>query len=100
VAPASTTCIRQGSKIYVVFLNLFAAYSTKSDKRKVLQMEDVFAYNVRGFKDTWRDLMELFKILDHTTMTTASHLYIHHSLEQWSENKKIDFAINMLKIPA
>jgi len=30
-APASTTCIGQGSKIYVAFLNLFAAFSTTSD---------------------------------------------------------------------
>jgi len=35
-APASTTGIGQGSKIYVAFLNLFAACSTTSDKRKVL----------------------------------------------------------------
>jgi len=45
----------QGSKIYVVFLNVFATYSTMSDKRKVLQMVDAFSYNVRGFKATWRD---------------------------------------------
>jgi len=32
-APASTTGIWQGSKIYVAFLNLFAAFSTMSDKR-------------------------------------------------------------------
>jgi hypothetical protein len=51
---------------------------TTSDKRKVLQMADAFSYNVRGFKATWRDLMELFEILDHTAMTTTSHLYIHH----------------------
>eukprot|EP00277_Geminigera_cryophila_P007273 CAMPEP_0179422160 /NCGR_PEP_ID=MMETSP0799-20121207/10256_1 /TAXON_ID=46947 /ORGANISM="Geminigera cryophila, Strain CCMP2564" /LENGTH=109 /DNA_ID=CAMNT_0021196225 /DNA_START=22 /DNA_END=347 /DNA_ORIENTATION=+ len=68
-APASTTGIGQGSKIYVAFLNLFAAYSTTSDKHKVLQMVDAFSYNVRGFKATWRDLMELFEILDHTAMT-------------------------------
>jgi len=35
-APASTTGIGQGSKIYVVFLNFFAAYSTTSDKLKFL----------------------------------------------------------------
>jgi len=86
---------RQGSKIYMAFLNLFAAYSTMSDKRKDLQMADAFSYNVRGFKATWRDLMELFEILDHTAMTTASHLYIHHRSEQWSDAKKIDFAIDM-----
>jgi len=39
--------------------------------------------------------MELFEILDHTAMTTASHHYIHHRLEQWSDAKKIDFLINM-----
>ena len=79
----------------MAFLNLFAAYSTTSDKRKVLQMADAFSYNVRGFKATWRDLMELFKILHHTAMTTASHLYIHHRSEQWSDTKKINFAIDM-----
>jgi len=94
-APASTTGIGQGSKIYVVFLNLFAAFSTTSDKRKVLQMADAFSYNGRGFKATWNDLMQFFEILDHTAMTTASHLYIHHRSEQWSDAKKIDFAINM-----
>jgi len=52
-APASTTSIGQGSKIYFAFLNLFAAFSTTSDKRKVLQMTDNFSYNVRGFKATW-----------------------------------------------
>ena len=30
-AQASTTCIGQGSKIYMAFLNLFAAFSTTSD---------------------------------------------------------------------
>jgi hypothetical protein len=54
-------------------------------------MADVFSYNVRGFND----LMELFEILDHTTMTTASHQYIHHRSEQWSDTKKIDFFIDM-----
>jgi len=54
--PASTTCIGQGSKIYVAFLNLFAAFGTTSDKRQVLQMADDFSYNSRGFKPTWRDL--------------------------------------------
>jgi hypothetical protein len=79
----------------VVFLNLFAAFSTTSDKRKVLQMADAFSYNVHGFKATWRDLMELFEILDHTAMTTASHCYIRHRSELWSDTKKIDFLINM-----
>jgi len=91
----STTRIGQGAKIYVAFLNLFAAYITMSDKRKVLQMTDAFLYNVRGFKTTWRDHMELFEILDHTTMTTSSHLYIHHRSEKWSDAKKIDFSIDM-----
>jgi len=48
-APDSTTCIGQGSKIYVAFLNFFAAYITTSDKRKFLQMADAFSCNVRGF---------------------------------------------------
>jgi len=39
-APASTTGIGQGSKIYVAFLNFVAAYSTTSDKCKALQMAD------------------------------------------------------------
>jgi len=90
VATASTTGIGQGSKIYVAFLSLFAAYSTTSDKRKVLQMADACSYSVWGYKTTWRDLMEFFEILDHT-----SHLYIPHRLEQWSGAKKIDFAIDM-----
>ena len=94
-APDSTTGIGTGSKIYVAFLNLFAAFSTTADKRKVLQMADAFSYNVRGFKATWRDLMELFEILDHTAMTTASHLYIHHRLEKWTDAKKIDFLIDV-----
>jgi len=94
-APASTASIGQGSKIYVAFLNLFAAFSTTCDKRKVLQIADAFSYNVRGFKPTWRDLMEPFEILDHTAMTTASHLYIHHHSEQWSDAKKIDFATKL-----
>jgi len=41
-APASTTGIEKGSKIYVAFLNLFAAFTTTSDKRQVLQMADAF----------------------------------------------------------
>jgi len=32
----------------MAFLNLFAAFSTTSDKRKVLQMVDAFLYNVLG----------------------------------------------------
>ena len=94
-ALASTTGIGQGSKIHVTFLNLFAAYSTTPDKRKFLQMADAFSYNVRGFKATWCDLMELFEILDHAAMATASHLYIRHRSEQWPDAKKIDFAIDM-----
>jgi hypothetical protein len=43
-APASTTCIGQGSKTYVAFLNLFSAFSTTSNKRKILQMVDAFSY--------------------------------------------------------
>ena len=89
-APASTTGIGQGSKIYLRFLDLFAAFSTTSDNRKALQMADAFSYNVCGFKATWRDLMELFGILDHTAMTTASHRYIRHCSELWSDAKKID----------
>jgi len=69
-APASTTNIEQGSEIYVAFLNLFAAFSTTSDKRQVLQMADDFPYNVPGFEPTCRDLVELFGLLDHTVMTT------------------------------
>jgi len=94
-APASTTSIEMGSKIYLAFLNLFAAFSKTSDKRQVLQMEDAFSYNMRGFKPTWRDLVELFSLLDHTVMTTACHLYSRHRLEQWSDDKKIDFLIDM-----
>ena len=41
--PASTTGIAQGSKIYVAFLNFFAAYRTTSDRRKFLQMADAFS---------------------------------------------------------
>jgi len=58
-------------------------------------MAGAFLYNVRGFKATWCDLMKLFEILDHTAMTTASHLYIRHRPEQWSDAKKIDFAIDI-----
>jgi len=36
--------------------------------------------------------MELFEILDHTAMTTASHCYIRHCSEQWADVKKIDFS--------
>jgi hypothetical protein len=97
-APASTTGIRQGSKIYVAFLNLFAAYSTTSDKRKVLQMADEFSYNVRGFKATWRDLVEFFNLLDHIVMTTSAHHYSRHRLELWSDSKKIDFFIDMFSV--
>jgi hypothetical protein len=50
VALASTTGTGQGSKIYVAILNLFAAFSTTSDKRKVLQMADAFSYIMRRFK--------------------------------------------------
>jgi len=96
-APASTTGIGQGSKIYVAFLrlNLFAAFSTTSNKRKVLQMGDDFSYNVRGFKATWRYLVELFSLLDHTVMTTSTYRYIRHRLELWSDAKKIDFLIDI-----
>jgi len=94
-APASTTSIGQGSKIYMAFLNLFAAFSATYHKRKVLQMADDFSYNVRGFKATWRDLMEFFGILDHTVMTTSSHRYIRHRSELWSDAKKIDFLVDM-----
>ena len=94
-APASTTGIEQGINIYMAFLNLFAALSTTSDKRQVLQMADDFLYNVRGFQPTWRDLVELFSLLDHTVMTTSSHRYSRHCLELWSDAKKIDFLIDM-----
>jgi len=97
-APASTTGIGLGSKIYVAFLNLFAAYSTTSDKRKVLQMADEFSYNVRGFKATWRDLVEFFNLLDHIVMTTSAHHYSRHRLELWSDSKKIDFFIDMFSV--
>ena len=50
-APASTTSIRQGSKIYVAFLNLFAAFSTTSDKRKALQMAEFVRRPVKLFGD-------------------------------------------------
>jgi len=59
--------------MYVAFLNLFAAFSTTSDKRQVLQMADDFSYNLRSFKPMWRDLVELFGLLDKTIMTTSSH---------------------------
>jgi len=39
--------------------------------------------------------MELFEILDHIAMTTTSHLYICHCLKQWSDAKKIYFAISI-----
>ena len=92
-AVASTTGIGLGSKIYVAFLNLFAAYSTTSDKRKVLQMADEFSYNVRSFKATWRDLVEFSSLLDHTVMTTSAHRYSRHRLELWSDAKKIDSSL-------
>ena len=94
-APASTTGIGQGSKIYVAFLNLFAAFSNTSDKCKVLQMADEFSYNVRGFKATWRDLVKFFSLLDHTVMTTSTHRYSRHRLELWSDAQKIEFLIDM-----
>jgi len=94
-ALAITTGIAQGNKIYVVFLNLFAAFSTTSHKRQILQMADNFSYKVRGFKPTWRDLVELFELLDHTVMTTSSHCYSRHRLELWSDAKKTDFLIDM-----
>jgi len=58
-APASTTGIGLGSKIYVAFLNLFAAYSTNSDKRKVLQMEDEFSY-----LELWSDAKKIDFFID------------------------------------
>ena len=71
-APASTTGIRQGIKIYVTFLNLFAAFIT-SNERKVMKMVEEFLYNVRDFNVTWRGLVELFSLLDHTVMTKSTH---------------------------
>ena len=97
-APASTTGIGLGSKIYVAFLNIFAAYSTTSDKRKILQIADEFSYNVRGFKATWRDLVEFSSLLDHTVMTTSAHCYSRHRLELWPDAKKIDFFIDMFSV--
>jgi len=49
-APVSTTCIGQGTKIYVVFLNFFTAYSTTSDKRKFLQMADALFVQRAGIE--------------------------------------------------
>jgi len=94
-ALGSISGVEMGSKIDVAFLILFAAFSTTSDKRQLLLMVDVFSYNVWGFKPTWRNLMELFGLLDHTVMTTAPHLYSRHCLEQWSDAKKIDFLVDM-----
>jgi len=79
----------------VTFLNLFAVFITTSNKHKVLQMVHEFLYNVRDFKVTWCDLVELFSLLDHTVMTTSTHCYILHHLELWSDAPKIDFLINM-----
>jgi len=42
------------------WVETFEAFSTTSDKHQVLQMVDVFSYNVKGFKPTLRDLVELF----------------------------------------
>ena len=42
----------------------FEAFSTASDKHQVLQTSDVFSYNARVFKQTWRDLVWLFKEVD------------------------------------
>jgi hypothetical protein len=58
-------------------------------------MADDFSYNVRGFKATWRDLVEFSGLLDHTVMTTSSHHHIRHRSELWSDAKKIDFLIDM-----
>ena len=66
--------------MYGPFLNLFAAFSTTSDKGQVLQMTDTFSYNLRGFKPTWRDLVDLFALLDYTVMTTSSHRDSRHRL--------------------
>jgi hypothetical protein len=79
----------------VAFLNVFAAFSTTSDKQQVLQMAADFSYNVRGFKLTRRDHVKLFGLLDHTVMTTVNHCYIRHCLELWPDAKKIDFLIDM-----
>jgi len=58
-------------------------------------MADDFSYNVRSFMPTWRDLVELLGLLDHTLMTTSSHHYSCHRLELWSDAKIIDFLIDM-----
>jgi len=42
----------------------FEAFSTASDKHQVLQMADVFSYNVKDFKPLWRDLVGLLKEVD------------------------------------
>jgi len=70
--PALPTSSRAARSTWpsLAFLNLFAAFSTTSDKRQVLQMADDFPYNVPGFEPTCRDLVELFGLLDHTVMTT------------------------------
>ena len=90
-APASTTGIEKGNKIYMAFLNLFAAFSTTSDKRQVLQMAEALSYNVRGFKPTWQDLVEMFALLE----TTSGHCYSRHGLELRSDARKIDFIIDI-----
>jgi len=56
---------------------------------------DTFSYNVKSFKRMWRDLIELFGLLDHAVMTTSSHIYSHHHLEQRYDIRKIDFLIDM-----
>jgi len=44
-------------------------------------MADDFSYNVRVFKATWNDLVELCSLLAHTVMTTSTHRYSRHCLE-------------------
>jgi len=92
----------------VAFLNFFAAYSTTSDKRKVLQMVDAFSYNVRGFKTTWCDdgighiTIEATRrceiVADDTWALDANWDKFHNPWEnarprqvkRWGEGRKVD----------
>ena len=49
-----------------------------------------------SFKPTWRELVELFGLLEHAVVTTARHIHSRHRLEQWSDVNKIDLLIDML----
>ena len=78
-APASTTSIGQGSKIYVAFLNLFAAFSTTSDKQQVLQMVADFSHNTLS----WRSVI-LWNFSVFLTTTLWPQLTIVTSVIVWS----------------